>query len=1020
MGKKADLADADPGKLAREFVNPTPKGEFKSFAEEMDSAYHPHKVEAGWNDWWEASGYYEASSDPSDTRPKFSICLPPPNVTGSLHLGHALTAAVQDMLIRWHRMRGYNCMWIPGVDHAGIATQTVVEKKIKKEEGKTRHDYGREPFVDKVMEWKEQYGNRITMQLRRLGCSLDWSREVFTMDAPRAASVQEAFVRFHEMGLLYRGVRLTNWCSQLKSAISDIEVDYQDIEKRTRISVPGYERTIPFGVIWSFAYEFADGSGEIVVATTRPETMLGDTAVAVHPDDPRYAHCHGKMLKHPFVDRLIPVICDAELVQMEFGTGAVKVTPAHDPNDFKCGKRHDLAMITILDDDGNMNAEAGPFAGRKRFDARFDVLAELKNKGLSRGEAENPMRLGLCSRTGDVIEPLLKPQWWVNCAPMAKRATEAVRTGQLKIMPDFHEATWFRWLDNIQDWCVSRQLWWGHRIPAWYPRRKTADGASWEDLGEPIVARNVEEARAKALEDEALAPGLASGAVELFQDEDVLDTWFSSGLFPFSPLGWPDLSAPDMKAGWHPTTLLETGHDILFFWVARMVMCSLALTDKLPFTEVYLHAMVRDKYGRKMSKSLGNVVDPLEVINGYKLTDLLAKLDQGNLDPKEVAKAKDAQTKEFPGGIPECGSDALRFGLLAYTQQGRDVNLDIQRILSYRQFCNKLWQATRFALQKFPPGFRPEPLPCVIDATAPNGPTAVFDSLADAWILDRLHAACAAVDAHLKAYEIADAISAVYVFWYDDFCSTYLEATKPTLDPAMPVPESARRAARLTLYTCLHFGLRLLHPFMPFVTEELYQRVRLLAGLEHSSCMIAEFPDGQASAVWANAKVVARMETLRTVAAAIRAVRSEYLRGEHDRYAPEVFVSCGDADTAALLKAEVPTLGALARSSSQPPPASIAVLPPNCAPPKGCALVNASTDVAVFVLLAGVVDLGAEVARLEKEVTKVQGFKDKLVKSMASPNYAKAPANKRAEDATKLAGFDAQLATLADAIAQLK
>jgi len=1021
MGKKdAKPADEDPSALADAYVNPTPKGALKSFAEPIAQAYHPHEVEAAWNDWWEASGYYEASSDPADDRPKFSICLPPPNVTGSLHLGHALTAAVQDMLIRWHRMRGYNCLWIPGVDHAGIATQTVVEKKLKKEEGASRHDYGREKFVERVYEWKEQYGDRITMQLRRLGCSLDWSREVFTMDAPRAKSVNEAFVRFHELGLLYRGVRLTNWCTQLKSAISDIEVDYLELDKRSRISVPGYEKTIPFGVIWSFAYQFADGSGEIVVATTRPETMLGDTAVAVHPEDPRYRHCHGKMLKHPFVDRLIPVITDAELVQMEFGTGAVKVTPAHDPNDFKCGQRHGLEMITILDDEGSMNADAGErFAGHKRFDVRFEVLAALKEAGLFRGEADNPMRLGICSRTGDVIEPLLKPQWWVKCGGMAKRAADAVRGGELKVMPKFHEATWFRWLDNIQDWCVSRQLWWGHRIPAWYPERKAADG-SWEREGDPIVARSEAAAREEAVSARGLGAALESGAVRLTQDEDVLDTWFSSGLFPFSCVGWPDQDAPDFKA-WHPTTLLETGHDILFFWVARMVMCSLALTDKLPFTEVYLHAMVRDKHGRKMSKSLGNVIDPLEVIRGIKLADLHAKLDAGNLDPKEIAKAKEDQTKDFKTGIPECGSDALRFCLLAYTQQGRDVNLDILRILGYRQFCNKLWQATRFALGKFPPGFSQEPLDTAVDLVCPGGPTASLDSLADAWILDRLHRACAAVDTHLRKYEIASAVHAIYSWWYDDFCATYLEASKPTLDPDRAVPERARRATRQVLYACLHTGLRLLHPFMPFVTEELYQRVLLLAGKPHASVMLADYPDGRASAVWQSDAVAARMELVRTVAASIRGVRSEYLRGDKERFAPEVFVQCNDPAAAKTLQDEAVLLGALAKSSSQPPPASIAVLPPSVPPPKGCALSAASPDINVYVLLAGVVDLDQEAARLDKELSKVAAFHDKLLKTTQMQNYVdKAPEKKKQDDAAKLAEYRASMASIERALSQFK
>ena len=574
----------DPGLIARSYVNPTPVGQLKDMSTPMEPAYKPHAVEASWNDWWEASGYYKGESSPEDKRPKFSICLPPPNVTGSLHLGHALTVAVQDLLCRWHKMRGYNVLWIPGTDHAGIATQVVVEKKLWKERKQTRHDLGREAFVKEVYGWKDQYGANIFRQLRRLGCSLDWSREVFTMDEPRAKSVTAAFIKFHEAGLIYRDVRLTNWCCQLRSGISDIEVDYIDVETRTRIAVPGHpkDRTYVFGVIWSFAYKLVGSDDEIIVATTRPETMLGDTAVAVHPDDPRYAKYHGKFLQHPFVDRQVKIITDGTLVDMTFGTGAVKVTPAHDPNDFACGRRHGLPEITIFTDEGAMAANTGQFAGMMRLDARVEVLKALKEKGLSRGEENNKMRLGKCSRTGDIIEPMLKPQWWVDCSGMAKRATDAVRNGELSIKPEDHKKTWFRWLDNIRDWCVSRQLWWGHRIPAYYVKVKG------QPLEEPVVAGSAADAIAKVVAERECA----ASDVTLVQDEDVLDTWFSSGLFPFSTLGWPDETHADLQA-WHPTTLLETGQDILFFWVARMVMCSLQLTDKLPFNEVYLHAMVR-------------------------------------------------------------------------------------------------------------------------------------------------------------------------------------------------------------------------------------------------------------------------------------------------------------------------------------------------------------------------------------------------------------------------------------------
>jgi valyl-tRNA synthetase len=678
-GEAAAAAAAPKKKAAVErydYVNTTPAGEMKDLAGEMLPAYHPQAVEAAWDSWWTKKGFY--SADPAAAAAageagRFVMVIPPPNVTGSLHLGHALTSAVEDCLTRWHRMNGRHTLWLPGTDHAGIATQTVVEKRLKKERGVSRHDLGREAFVKEVWGWKETYGNKITSQLRHLGVSTDWSRERFTMDERLSKAVNEAFVRLHEQGLVYRDNRLVNWCCTLRSAISDIEVEYIDLEKRTKLAVPGHnpEMKYEFGCITSFAYKVHGSTTdeEIVVATTRPETLLGDTAVAVHPSDPRYTHLHGKMLVHPFSDRLIPVITDADLVDMAFGTGAVKVTPAHDPNDFICGKKHGLPFITVITEDGRINDNGGEqFRGMMRYDARYAVTKALDEKKLLRGKADNKMRLGVCSRTGDVIEPLIKPQWYVKCDGMAKRAADAARSGELNILPEIHRPIWFHWMDNIRDWCVSRQLWWGHRIPAYQvaidgrtPPASSGDAKtdSW------VVARTPEDAKRIA----AARFGVAESSITLTQDEDVLDTWFSSGLFPFSTFGWPDEQHPDFKA-FYPNTLLETGHDILFFWVARMVMMGLQLTGTLPFKTVYLHAMVRDKYGRKMSKSLGNVVDPLEVIYGCDLETLHDKIREGNLPAKEVETAIKGQKLDFPDGIPECGADALRFGLLAYTVQG--------------------------------------------------------------------------------------------------------------------------------------------------------------------------------------------------------------------------------------------------------------------------------------------------------------------------------------------------------------
>jgi len=615
----------------------TPKGE-KKLLDVFPPSYQPKYVESAWQAWWEKNGFYKPDVEAAlkaSQEDKFVMVIPPPNVTGSLHLGHALTNAVEDTLTRWHRMCGKVTLWVPGTDHAGIATQSVVERMLKKEQNLTRHDLGRENFIGKVWEWKETYGNKITGQIRSLGASCDWEREAFTMDSNLSAAVTEAFCKFHEDGLLYRDTRLVNWSCSLRSAISDIEVDHIDLEGKTFLAIPGHDPTkkYEFGTITSFSYKVEGSDEELVVATTRLETMIGDTAVAVHPDDPRYKHLHGKFLIHPFCDRKIPIITDGELVDMNFGTGAVKVTPAHDPNDYNCGKRNNLEFIVMLTEDGKMAANCGQFAGMMRYDARVAMEKAMAELGCLRGKAVNKMRLGRCSRSGDIIEPMLTPQWYVNCSSMAARSVAAVRNGDLKIVPAMHEDTWYYWLDNIRDWCISRQLWWGHRIPAYFARINGEEPLERNEPGNNdrwVVGRTPEAALAIA----AKKLGVAESQITLEQDEDVLDTWFSSGLFPFSVFGWPN-NTTDFKA-FYPTSLLETGLDILFFWVARMVMMGLHLTDTLPFTTVYLHAMVRDKHGRKMSKSLGNVIDPLEVINGCSLGELLQKIAAGNLPAKEV------------------------------------------------------------------------------------------------------------------------------------------------------------------------------------------------------------------------------------------------------------------------------------------------------------------------------------------------------------------------------------------------
>lgn len=627
------------------------------------------------------------------------MVIPPPNVTGSLHLGHALTNSIEDAITRWHRMHGRSALWVPGCDHAGIATQVVVEKKLWRDEKISRHDIGREKFIEKVWEWKESKGGRIYHQLKKIGSSLDWDRVSFTMDPKLCKAVTEAFVIMCEKGLIYRDKRLVNWSCTLKSAISDIEVDKVEIPGRTFLSIPGYQDKVEFGVLVTFSYQVEDTNEEIVVATTRIETMLGDSAVAVHPKDTRYTHLHGKFVKHPFVDRRLPIVLD-EFVDMNFGTGAVKITPAHDPNDYEVGKRHNLPFITIFSDDGFVIGDYGKFTGMKRFDARKAVLASLKELGLYKDTQNNPMVVPVCSRSKDIVEPLIKPQWYVKCSEMAVNATEAVKNGELKIIPESQTKIWYHWMEGIRDWCISRQLWWGHRIPAYKIKFNSAKDAP-KDLAEEdywIVGRNMDEALGKAEK----KFNLTRDQFELHQDEDVLDTWFSSGLFPFSVFGWPD-QTDDLKL-FYPTTLLETGHDILFFWVARMVFFGQTLLGKLPFKEVFLHPMVRDAHGRKMSKSLGNVIDPMDVINGISLEGLHQQLLDSNLDPKEIDRAKAGQKQDFPNGIPECGTDAMRFALCSYLTQARDINLDILRVQGYRFFCNKLWNATKFALMYFESG----------------------------------------------------------------------------------------------------------------------------------------------------------------------------------------------------------------------------------------------------------------------------------------------------------------------------
>ncbi|KAL0066865.1 valine--tRNA ligase [Marasmius tenuissimus] len=985
-GEKKAKAEKEKKEEEAPFVNTTPKGEKKDLSQPMASGYNPQAVEAAWYDWWSAQGFFAPQlTSEGKVKPEglFVIPAPPPNVTGSLHIGHALTTAIQDALIRWNRMLGKTTLFAPGFDHAGISTQSVVEKRLFKTSGKTRHDLGRERFLETVMDWKNDYQGRITNQLQRLGGSYDWDRAAFTMSPALSKAVVETFCRLHEDGVIYRANRLVNWCVRLNTTLSNLEVEQVQLTGRTLLNVPGYEakEKFEFGVITSFAYPI-DGSDEkVIVATTRPETMLGDSAIAVHPDDARYKHLHGKFARHPFVDRLLPIVPDA-MVDMEFGTGAVKITPAHDPNDYEVGMRHKLEFINILNDDGTFTSNAGEkFKGMKRFHARVEVVKALKELGLFVEVKDNPMMIPTCAKSGDIIEPVLKPQWWVNCKPLAEEAIARTKAGELEIQPKQSENEWFRWLEGIQDWCISRQLWWGHRCPAYLVRiegkeQDAKDGTNW------VVGRTLEEAteRAKAL---------AAGAnFTLEQDEDVLDTWFSSGLWPFSIMGWPD-NTPDLQ-NFYPTSLLETGWDILFFWVARMVMLGLKLTDKMPFKEVYCHAMIRDAHGRKMSKSLGNVIDPIDVIQGLPLEALHEKLREGNLDEKEITKAIAGQKKDFPKGIPQCGTDALRFALCAYSGGGRDINLEILRVEGYRKFCNKIFNATKFAMLKLDESFVPEP------TAKPTG----NESLVEKWIFHKLNIAATEINAQLTARNFMMATTAAYNFWLYELCDVYIEAMKPMTDES--ASEATKKSAQQTLYTCLDYGLRLLHPFMPFVTEELWQRLPRRPNDSTPSIMLSSFPVSDPTFVFEDADK--DFDLVFTVLRSARSLAASYnLQGNI-----QFFIQTREDRETALFSSQTPTIVTLTKGCK-----SAQVVTDIKDVPSGCGSAVVTSSITVHTLVRGLVDLDVEIAKCEKKLDVARLALSKIAKQESQADYATTvPENVRQANEEKRKTLEAEISTL--------
>ncbi|MEJ2396274.1 MAG: valine--tRNA ligase, partial [Candidatus Thiodiazotropha sp.] len=780
----------------------------------MEKTYDPHAIEQRWYQTWEERGYFTPNTDGKGS---YCIMIPPPNVTGSLHMGHGFNNTIMDSLIRYHRMKGEKTLWQPGSDHAGIATQMVVERQLEAE-GKTRHDLGREAFIERVWQWKGESGGNITRQLRRLGSSLDWQHERFTMDDGLSEAVKEVFVRLYEEGLIYRGKRLVNWDPKLHTAVSDLEVLNEE----------------EYGHMWHMRYPLSNGKGHLVVATTRPETLLGDCAVAVNPHDERYKHLIGELLELPLTKRRIPIIADEEHVDPEFGTGCVKITPAHDFNDYAVWQRHrdelsiseqihgGLINIFTIDaairdnDEGEDEVIPSAYIGMDRYHARKQMVADLEAQGLLEKVDDHKLMVPRGDRSGVVIEPYLTDQWYVKVGPLAKPAIEAVETGRIRFVPDNWKNTYYEWMRNIQDWCISRQIWWGHRIPAWY-----------DEEGNIYVGRSEAEVRERH--------DLAAD-YPLRQDEDVLDTWFSSALWPFSTLGWPEES--ERLRDFYPTSVLVTGFDIIFFWVARMIMMGLKFMDDVPFHEVYVHGLVRDSHGHKMSKSKGNVLDPIDLIDGITLEDLVQKRTSGMMQPQLANKINQLTRKEFADGIPSFGTDSLRFTFAALAATGRDIKFDLGRIEGYRNFCNKLWNASRYVMMNV------EGQDCGVGAptTGHSEPVAELErSLADRWILSRLQKTKRAVAEAFESYRFDHAAQAIYEFTWNEYCDWYLELCKPVLNDDN-ASEAAKRGTRRTLVRVLENLLRLAHPIMPFITEEIWQRAAPLAGVEGETIMNRPFP----------------------------------------------------------------------------------------------------------------------------------------------------------------------------------
>ena len=918
----------------------------------MDKTYEPHSIEQQCYQRWENDGLFKAKASGDPAQEPYCILLPPPNVTGSLHMGHGFQQTIMDVLTRYHRMKGDNTLWQVGTDHAGIATQMVVERQLNAQ-GKTRHDLGREAFVDKIWEWKEHSGGTITSQMRRLGTSPDWDREVFTMDENLSKAVTEVFVKLHEDGLIYRGKRLVNWDPVLHTAVSDLEVLNEE----------------EAGHMWHMRYPLADGSGSIVVATTRPETMLGDTAVAVHPDDERYQDYIGKEIKLPITGRLIPIIAD-DYVDPEFGTGCVKITPAHDFNDYDMGKRHNLPMINIFTPDAKVNDEAPEaYRGLDRFDARKAIVEQLEQDGVLVKIDDHKLKVPRGDRTGAVIEPYLTDQWYVAIEELAKPAIEAVESGEIRFVPENWSKTYYQWMHNIQDWCISRQLWWGHRIPAWY-----------DDSGNIYVGRDEAEVRSKNGLDDSVA---------LRQDEDVLDTWFSSALWPFATMGWPE-KTPELET-FVPSSVLVTGFDIIFFWVARMIMMTKRFTGKIPFKDIYITGLIRDESGDKMSKSKGNVLDPIDLIDGIDLESLVAKRTSGMMQPQLAAKIEKRTRKQFPDGIHAYGTDALRFTFAAMASTSRDINFDMGRVEGYRNFCNKIWNASRFVLMN-----------TETEDTGRDGGELVL-SLADRWIWAQFQQTLAEFEKAISEYRFDIAAQTVYEFTWNQFCDWYLELTKPVLNND-EASDAEKRGTRHTLINVLESLLRLLHPLMPFITETIWERVAPLSVLEikdGDSIMVQPFPTVDSGKQ--DEQVLADIEWVKRFIVGIRNIRGEMdiapskplsvlLRNVSEEDERRLGISRTFIDRLARLE------GVTILAQGEEAPAS------------ATALVG---EMEILIPMAGLIDKDAELARISKAMEKIEKDAARTKGKLSNEKFvSNAPEAVIEKERAKLADAESQLAKL--------